>query len=168
MRGTAIMQVITDVSTIVPRGLQMIEPPVVEVREPGRPPRRVPVVGTLEVGREADGVLIADEGASRRHLKLLPSPLGLSVVDLGSRNGTLLNGVPLEGRAVLKAGDVLRLGRTEIVVLRQSGPRFEPIQPPPPAVITTMTIPPPPAARVVPAAPGRARQLAEPCSRERP
>ena len=137
----------------------MTDPPIIEVRQPGRPPRRVPVDGMLEVGRDTDGVLIDDEGASRRHLKFLPSPLGLSAVDLGSRNGTLLNGVPLVGRVLLKPGDVLRLGRTEIVVVRQSGSRTPPA-PPPPDVITSMTIPAPPAAPHVPEPPHRARVLA--------
>ncbi|MGB8652115.1 MAG: FAD-dependent oxidoreductase [Mycobacteriales bacterium] len=96
----------------------MTESPLIEVREPGRPVRRVAVDRALEVGRECDGELLSDEGVSRRHLKLVPSPLGLSVVDLGSRNGTLVNGEPLVGRASLEPGDVIRLGRTELVVVR--------------------------------------------------
>jgi NADPH-dependent 2,4-dienoyl-CoA reductase/sulfur reductase-like enzyme/ferredoxin len=71
----------------------------------------------VEVGRECDGEVLADPGVSRRHLKLVPSPTSLSVVDLGSRNGTLVNGNPLSGRVALKAGDIVRLGRTEIVVV---------------------------------------------------
>ena len=95
----------------------MAEPPLLEIREPGRPVRRVVLDRALEVGRECDGVLLADAGVSRRHVKLLPSPLGLSVVDLGSRNGTLLNGVALLNRTNLEPGDVLRLGATELVVV---------------------------------------------------
>jgi NADPH-dependent 2,4-dienoyl-CoA reductase/sulfur reductase-like enzyme/ferredoxin len=90
--------------------------PYIEIREVGKPPRVVPIDHALEVGRRGASVTVADEGVSRRHLKLLPSPLGLSVVDLGSRNGTLLNGVAVTGRTVLSDGDVLRIGRTELVV----------------------------------------------------
>lgn len=90
--------------------------PQIEIREVGQPPRVVSVDHALEIGRDHVGLRIADEGVSRRHLKLLPSPLGLSAVDLGSRNGTLLNGVPLVNRAELADGDVLRIGRTDLVV----------------------------------------------------
>ncbi len=90
--------------------------PHIEIREPGLPPRVVVVDHALEIGRDRVGVTIADDGISRRHLKLLPSPLGLSVVDLGSRNGTLLNGVPVANRTNLADGDVIRIGRTDLVV----------------------------------------------------
>lgn len=90
--------------------------PHIEIREVGRPPRVVVVDHALEIGRDQVGVTITDDGISRRHLKLLPSPLGLSVVDLGSRNGTLLNGVPVTNRTNLADGDVIRIGRTDLVV----------------------------------------------------
>src|SRR6185312_492975 len=80
------------------------------------------------------------------------SPTALSVVDLGSRNGTSVNGVALTGRGVLDRGDVVRLGRCEIIVLsipaidEEAGQRdHDPTQiivgaavatPPPPAVQT--------------------------------
>ena len=82
--------------------------PIIEIREPGRPVRRVVVDRAIEVGRECDGEVLSDQGVSRRHLKLVPSPVALSVVDLGSRNGTLLNGQPITGRAVLEPGAVVR------------------------------------------------------------
>ena len=96
----------------------MVDFPLIEIREPGRAVRRVVVNRALEIGRDCDGELLDDEGVSRRHVKLVPSPLGLSIVDLGSRNGTLINGATLETRAVLAPGDVVRLGHTEIVVVQ--------------------------------------------------
>ena len=132
--------------------------PVVEIRELGRPIRQVVVDRALEVGRECDGVVVADDGASRRHLKLLPSPLGLSVVDLGSRNGTLLNGVPLTTRRMLQPGDVLRLGRTEILMVHAPMTRSAPVVPPG-APAGPMSFPAPPAAPVVVAAPSRAASV---------
>lgn len=132
--------------------------PIVEIREPGRPPRRVVVDRAIEVGRDCDGEVLSDEGVSRRHLRLVPSPVALSVVDLGSRNGTLLNGVPITGRAVLEPGAVVRLGRTEIAMIGRTG---EPPAPLPRGPAKTMmraagqaapvVIPPPPPAP--PAAP---------------
>jgi nitrite reductase (NADH) large subunit len=91
--------------------------PIIEIREPGRPVRRRVLDRAIEVGRDCDGEVLTDEGVSRRHLRLVPSPVALSVVDLGSRNGTLVNGVPIVGRAVLEPGAVVRLGSTEIMMI---------------------------------------------------
>ena len=95
----------------------MAGPPIIEIREPGREVRRVVVDRAIEVGRECDGEVLSDEGVSRRHLRLVPSPVALSVVDLGSRNGTLVNGVAITGRVVLEPGAVVRLGSTEIMMI---------------------------------------------------
>ncbi len=95
----------------------MAAPPVIEIREPGQPVRRVTLDRAIEVGRECDGELVSDPGVSRRHLKLVPSPTSLSVVDLGSANGTSKNGHPVTSRTTLEQGDIVRLGDTEIVVL---------------------------------------------------
>jgi nitrite reductase (NADH) large subunit len=99
----------------------MAGPPIIEIREPGRRVRRVVVDRAIEVGRECDGEVLSDEGVSRRHLRLVPSPVALSVVDLGSRNGTLVNGVPITGRVVLEPGTVVRLGSTEIMMVGRAG-----------------------------------------------
>ena len=129
----------------------MAQAPLIEIREPGRPPRRVVLSRPLVVGRECPGENVVDSEVSRQHLRLVPSPTALSVVDLGSRNGTTLNGVALTGRGALSRGDVVRLGRSEIIVLSiptvddESGRRdHDPTQiighgvaaPPPPAVET--------------------------------
>ncbi|MBJ8348806.1 FAD-dependent oxidoreductase [Antrihabitans sp. YC2-6] len=91
--------------------------PVVEIREWGRRPRRIELSGPILVGRDCAGENLADTEVSREHLRIVPSPTALSVVDLGSRNGTTLNGVALHGRADLRLGDVLRLGHSEIIVI---------------------------------------------------
>ncbi|QIS24085.1 FHA domain-containing protein [Nocardia terpenica] len=92
-------------------------PALVEIREPGRAPRQLMVSGPVTFGRDGAGEVLADAAVSRQHVRLVPSPTALSVVDLGSRNGTAVNGVALTGRAALARGDVVRLGRTEIIVL---------------------------------------------------
>jgi nitrite reductase (NADH) large subunit len=122
--------------------------PIIEIREPGRPVRRVVVDRAIEVGRECDGEVLSDEGVSRRHLRLVPSPVALSVVDLGSRNGTLVNGVPVTGRVVLEPGAVVRLGGTEIIMIGRADEAA-----PSPARRTmlagqaaALAVPPPPAA----------------------
>ncbi|GAB2446098.1 FAD-dependent oxidoreductase [Nocardia tengchongensis] len=98
--------------------------PVIEIREWGRPARRRMLDGPLVFGREGSQEVLADGGVSRQHLRLVPTPTALSVVDLGSRNGTTVNGVALTGRRELVTGDVVRLGRCEILVLHT--PTVEP------------------------------------------
>jgi NADPH-dependent 2,4-dienoyl-CoA reductase/sulfur reductase-like enzyme/ferredoxin len=99
-------------------GADVADAPLIEIREWRRPPRRISLGRPLLVGRECEGENLADDEVSRQHLRFVPSPIALSLVDLGSRNGTTVNGVPLTGRVALAEGDVVRLGRTEILVLR--------------------------------------------------
>lgn len=77
---------------------------------------RVPVQGPVELGREATGVSLAfDSQASRRHAVISPSPAGLTVQDLGSTNGTLVNGQRISN-AVLRPGDTIQIGLTSFRV----------------------------------------------------
>ncbi|GMU01962.1 hypothetical protein KH5H1_60820 [Corallococcus caeni] len=62
---------------------------------PLRPPRKHPRVAgaTLVLGRAPDNdVVLPSDPVSRRHARLVATDNGLRVSDLGSRNGTLLNG----------------------------------------------------------------------------
>jgi CRP/FNR family transcriptional regulator, cyclic AMP receptor protein len=59
-------------------GQPMSGAPIIEIREPGRQVRRVAVDRAIEVGRECDGEVLSDEGVSRRHLRLVPSPVALA------------------------------------------------------------------------------------------
>jgi len=74
--------------------------------------------GTAYIGR-AHGceVQVSDSSVSRRHAKLLIAehPAVPEVVDLGSANGISVGGVEVP-RAVLKAGDRVRLGDTEVEI----------------------------------------------------
>ena len=140
----------------------MAEPTVIEIREPGQTVRRLVVDRAIEVGRECDGENLSDPGVSRRHLKLVPSPTSLSVVDLGSRNGTLVNGNPLSGRATLSAGDIVRIGGTEIVVISRPAAQV-PVVPPRATTLAQVVLesqaPGPPPAVAVTRGPSPARQL---------
>jgi class 3 adenylate cyclase len=86
--------------------------PVIVVKQEGRQPLYVQVRGPLEVGRECDGLLLADPQASRRHARLTPRGDAVLVEDLGSTNGTSLDGVAITSAVVLVAGSVLRIGDT--------------------------------------------------------
>jgi ABC transport system ATP-binding/permease protein len=70
------------------------------------------VTGRVRIGRgEGNDVVLGDLTVSRRHAEVRPAPGGgAEVVDLGSRNGTFLNGRQVS-RAPLHDGDLIAVGR---------------------------------------------------------
>lgn len=88
------------------------------VRDPVAGQTVVPlIVGErVTLGRApANHVVLHDEQASRFHAEIFLTAAGWSIRDLDSRNGTLLAGEPLSGDRLLTAGDVVAIGRVEIV-----------------------------------------------------
>ncbi len=75
------------------------------------------VSGEMTVGRDAaNGIVLADPSVSGQHASLARSGEGWRVTDLGSTNGTLVNGKSVDGRgARLAGGEQVALGS---VVLR--------------------------------------------------
>ncbi|HMI98632.1 MAG TPA: amidohydrolase family protein [Gaiellaceae bacterium] len=73
----------------------------------------------LLLGRTAPGLerLADDAELSRRHASLLRGEDGLVIEDLGSRNGTTVNGVRVE-RQPLVAGDRIRVGATTFELMQ--------------------------------------------------
>jgi hypothetical protein len=63
-------------------------------------------------------VLVDDLYVSDEHAEILPDDGSWSVRDLGSTNGTFLNGAKVTRPTPLAAGDQLRLGKTTIEVRR--------------------------------------------------
>ena len=63
-------------------------------------------------GDEAD-ILLEDSFASSRHARLVPHGDVIVLEDLGSTNGTYLNGEPLRGPQPLHPGDRIRIGDSE-------------------------------------------------------
>jgi pSer/pThr/pTyr-binding forkhead associated (FHA) protein len=69
--------------------------------------------GAVTVGRDASaGIVIDDAEASRRHASLSVEGVTVTVEDLGSTNGTFVNGQRISGAETLSAGDKLRIGTT--------------------------------------------------------
>lgn len=78
--------------------------------------QRFPVFALLEMGRESPAVPLGfDKLASRRHASFGPAVGGLQVQDLGSTNGTFVNGQRVT-TAVAGPGDVVRVGSTSFRV----------------------------------------------------
>jgi hypothetical protein len=68
---------------------------------------------SLTLGRaETNQIVVQDEGVSRTHLLIERDPTGLRIADLGSANGTFVNG-ELVTSAVLRHGDTLVVGATK-------------------------------------------------------
>ena len=64
------------------------------------------------IGREDCDVTIADPEISRRQAQVLREGEAVIVEDLGSTNGTFVNGQRIEGRKRLANGDEVRFGDT--------------------------------------------------------
>jgi len=70
------------------------------------------------IGRATRADFVLDAGmVSRLHCRLTAGAVELEVVDLGSTNGTFVNGARV-ARASLKDGDRLGIGRVELVISR--------------------------------------------------
>ncbi len=89
-----------------------------EIRYPTGSSHTVEYAGTLvSIGRDPScDLVLNDAKCSRRHAVLENGPSGLAVRDTGSANGVFLNGKRIE-RAILRDGDLLRIGEVIIKVL---------------------------------------------------
>lgn len=75
----------------------------------------------LTIGRAPDSqVVIADQQASAHHARLAVEPAGIAIEDLGSTNGTFVNGRQVD-RQLLAPGDRIRIGQTELEFQIESG-----------------------------------------------
>jgi hypothetical protein len=90
---------------------------VLAVRAPGRPVERRPIrSGTVRVGRALDNdIVLADERVSRHHGQFGVRLGTLVYSDLGSTNGSFLNGTGVTEIA-LGPGDVLQLGSSTLAI----------------------------------------------------
>ncbi len=99
---------------------------------------------TVSIGRDASNTIqISDAEVSRRHARLLLQGGRYILEDLGSTNGTYVNGQRLTGPHVLKPGDVVSLG--ENIVLAFEAVEFDPGA----TVAVQRAAPPPPPRRSV-------------------
>jgi diguanylate cyclase (GGDEF)-like protein len=69
----------------------------------------------VSIGRETKGLQLHDGGISRRHASVERREGTYVIRDLGSTNGTCINGVKLRGEHQLQEGDKIFLGQTVVV-----------------------------------------------------
>lgn len=76
-----------------------------------------PLLPVTSIGRAAtNAIVLADSYASSEHALLMRRGGQWWLEDLGSRNGTLLNGMRLEEAAVVSVGDVITIGSTKLKI----------------------------------------------------
>ena len=81
--------------------------------------------GENRIGRDlAAGVHLDAASVSRFHARIVVEESGASLEDLGSKNGTRLNGEPIRGVRTLRDGDAVRLG--DVRLLFRSLPADDP------------------------------------------
>jgi pSer/pThr/pTyr-binding forkhead associated (FHA) protein/predicted Ser/Thr protein kinase len=99
----------------------------------------------LLIGRQAPGPgkLGNDIEISRRHARVTRESNGQFLIeDLGSTNGTYVNGERIVGAQILKPGDMVEMGDTKLTIEAFSEPSDEVIAPGgPPAVTTFAEVP---------------------------
>lgn len=72
-------------------------------------------LGANIVGRSADAaVFVDDSGVSRHHARIMVDSRGASLEDLESKNGTMLDGHPVEGPTPLADGALIVVGATAL------------------------------------------------------
>jgi hypothetical protein len=103
---------------LVPQGPPAPRGQLVVVASTALPPGEAYEVDSVQltIGRGAnnDLPLPDDEFASARHARIEPRRDGVYVEDVGSTNGTFVNGIRLARERRLADGDIVRVGETDL------------------------------------------------------
>jgi predicted Ser/Thr protein kinase len=93
----------------------------------------IQVENEFVIGRQAseEGKLGQDAEISRQHARVARSGGGFVIEDLGSTNGTFVNGRRITGPEILSPGDRIQVGATTLVVQVSVPAAAEPAPPPP-------------------------------------
>jgi predicted component of type VI protein secretion system len=76
--------------------------------------REIDLGQEVVLGREGVAFTIDDSELSRRHAAVRPVAGGYEVEDLGSLNGTYVNGKKIEGATRISGGDTMKIGQTVV------------------------------------------------------
>jgi len=78
------------------------------------------------IGRDPQGdVCLASPNVSKRHAQFVISPSRIELFDLGSTNGTFVNGTRLESSMPLKEGDLVQFADVELRLVRLQAPSVD-------------------------------------------
>jgi DNA-binding winged helix-turn-helix (wHTH) protein len=119
---------------VEPEAESATEPRAVRAWLVGELSRIALYAGENILGRADDGVTMVDDvTVSRRHARVVVDGEGVTIEDLGSRNGTWLTDQQLTGRAPVRDGDVIRLGSARFTYRSVAGKDSTlPVKPEPP------------------------------------
>ncbi len=114
------------------------------------------------MGRDlANEITISDPEVSRRHARFIMQDDNIMLEDLGSTNGTFLNGERISTPQQLRPGDVITLGENIVMV-------FEKSQYDPDATVVSSSAARPEPTRAQPSKQRSYQQPAEPAQRQQP
>lgn len=102
--------------------------PALSISSPDGASRRFAIEkDRVTIGRARDNDLfLPDQWLSRRHAEIRQGKEGYTVVDLGSKNGTLVNRARIAEERLLRSGDVITLGDHVITFASDEAPAAEP------------------------------------------
>src|SRR5262249_39795433 len=103
-------------------------------RQPARKPLYLQLRDKVDFGRECDGFILDDLQCSRRHFSLTPRGAAVIVEDLGSTNGTFMNGSQLTTSQELAPGSAVRAGGTSVELVVEADDQVEAVRPAPTGV----------------------------------
>jgi FHA domain len=86
----------------------------------------VPIDSEIVIGRDHADVTIDDPELSRSHAAVRPEKQGVVVEDLGSLNGTFIDGERTSGPVTLTPGSTFRIGSSEIAIENAEEPAASP------------------------------------------
>ncbi len=80
--------------------------------------QRFELLDTISIGREGTDIVLNDARVSRRHATITATTSGIYLTDLGSTNGTFVNGERIMGEVALNPGEMITIGETTLYVER--------------------------------------------------
>lgn len=94
-------------------------PELVVLVAEGKAGSRYPILGQMVLGRSPDNDIILDDTyASQKHARIYPRGGSIFVEDLGSTNGTYVNGRKISYPLELRVGDRIKIGKTVFEFIR--------------------------------------------------
>lgn len=76
------------------------------------------ITGLITIGRkEGNTIILKDPYISSHHARIYKDEAEYIIEDLGSTNGTYLNGNPIVNKAFLDVGDIIKLGDFTVKVV---------------------------------------------------
>jgi predicted component of type VI protein secretion system len=115
--------------------------------------QRFELAGERTIGREGADITIDDDQVSRTHARVTVAGETVTIEDLGSTNGTFVNGERIDAATTVAPGDEVRIGTTMFALEAEAAAAPEPEPEPEPEPAPAMPEPAMTVARSAPATP---------------